>query len=133
MVWMKTADLQFGPTKRMLTRLWIPFYPAKSYRQRKSSLALEREALCTWPWGSVPKQAVVATLLSFGRLFAAPYKGSELYIDIHDAPRDGKVHSFLDQVQFLPFTQETVRAGKSYSVNTIVSFSMHSSAARWTV
>lgn len=62
-----------------------------------------------------------ATILSFGTLFTGPYKGSESYIDIHDAPRDQKIQALLKEIEFLPFAQEILDAGKTYVSRTIKS------------
>lgn len=56
-----------------------------------------------------------ATVLLFGTLFSAPYKGSELYIDIHEAPKDERIQSLLQNIEFLPFTPEIINAGKEYA------------------
>ncbi|KAJ8633749.1 hypothetical protein MRB53_027085 [Persea americana] len=65
------------------------------------------------------RRAETATVLEFGSLFTAPYKGSELYIDIHEAPRDPQRQSLLQKIEFLPFVPEIMDAGKEFSVNRI--------------
>lgn len=62
-----------------------------------------------------------ATILSFGTLFTAPYKGSESYIDIHEAPNDKKIQSLIKKIEFLPFVPEILNAGKAYSFHTVKS------------
>lgn len=60
-----------------------------------------------------------ATVLLFGTLFSAPYKDSELYIDIHEAPKDERIQSLLHNIEFLPFTPEIISAGKEYAQRKI--------------
>ncbi|PPD66375.1 hypothetical protein GOBAR_DD36741 [Gossypium barbadense] len=60
-----------------------------------------------------------ATVLAFGTLFTAPYKGSELYIDIQKAPRDSKIQSLIKKIEFLPFVPEIISAGKQFAVQTV--------------
>ncbi|PWA57178.1 O-fucosyltransferase family protein [Artemisia annua] len=62
-----------------------------------------------------------ATVLSFGTLFTSPYKGSESYIDIHEAPKDQKIQSLINKIEFLPFVTEILDAGKAYALHTIKS------------
>lgn len=64
-------------------------------------------------------EAGSATVLVFGSLFTAPYKGSESYIDIHEAPRDNRVQSLIEKIEFLPFNPEITSAGKEFSLQTI--------------
>ncbi|KAF8380539.1 hypothetical protein HHK36_028026 [Tetracentron sinense] len=64
-------------------------------------------------------EAEFATVLAFGSLFTAPYKGSELYLDIHDAPRDQNVQSLIRKIEFLPFFHEIMSAGKEFVVEKI--------------
>ncbi|KAH6784827.1 O-fucosyltransferase family protein [Perilla frutescens var. hirtella] len=60
-----------------------------------------------------------ATVLAFGSLFTGPYKGSESHIDIHKAPRDQKIQSLIQKIEFLPFVSEILNAGKSFAHQTI--------------
>ncbi|KAK6935146.1 GDP-fucose protein O-fucosyltransferase [Dillenia turbinata] len=60
-----------------------------------------------------------ATVLAFGSLFTAPYKGSELYIDIHEAPKDRRIQSVMEKIRYLPFVPEIISAGKDFAVQTI--------------
>ncbi|XVF13426.1 hypothetical protein REPUB_Repub08aG0206600 [Reevesia pubescens] len=64
-------------------------------------------------------EAESATLLAFGSLFTAPYKGSELYIDIQKAPRDPRIKSLIKEIEFLPFVPEIINSGKQFAVQTI--------------
>lgn len=66
-------------------------------------------------------RADFATVLSFGTLFTSPYKGSESYIDIHEAPRDQKIQSLMKEIEFLPFVPEIMDAGKRYALHTVKS------------
>ncbi|KAI3687212.1 hypothetical protein L1987_80906 [Smallanthus sonchifolius] len=66
-------------------------------------------------------RANLATVLSFGSLFTSPYKGSESYIDIHEAPRDQKIQSLIKRIKFLPFVNEILDAGKAYALQTVKS------------
>ncbi|KAH0449006.1 hypothetical protein IEQ34_022806 [Dendrobium chrysotoxum] len=64
-------------------------------------------------------EAEMAKILSFGSLFTSPYKGSELYIDIHKAPTDSRIQSLLEDIEFLPFAPELIAAGKEIAQNKI--------------
>ncbi|CAK7356335.1 unnamed protein product [Dovyalis caffra] len=64
-------------------------------------------------------EAESATVLAFGSLFTAPYKGSELHIDIHEARKDQKIQSLIDNSEFLPFVPEILSAGKKFALETI--------------
>ncbi|XAR70484.1 hypothetical protein NMG60_11027344 [Bertholletia excelsa] len=61
---------------------------------------------------------VSATVLAFGSLFTAPYKGSELYMDIREAP---SIQSLIEKVRFLPFVPEIMSAGREFASKTIKS------------
>ncbi|PKA46446.1 hypothetical protein AXF42_Ash012578 [Apostasia shenzhenica] len=58
-------------------------------------------------------------ILAFGSLFTSPYRGSELYIDIHEATRDSKIQSLLRKIEFLPFVSEVIVAGNEVARNMI--------------
>ncbi|PHT58181.1 hypothetical protein CQW23_00544 [Capsicum baccatum] len=60
-----------------------------------------------------------ATVLSFGSLFNAPYKGSESHIDIHEAPNDSIIQTLIEKIEFLPFVPEIINAGKKFALQTI--------------
>ncbi|XP_021729573.1 uncharacterized protein LOC110696554 [Chenopodium quinoa] len=55
-----------------------------------------------------------STVLAFGSLFSAPYRGSQLYIDIKESPRDHKIQSLLGMIDFMPFAPEIINAGKEF-------------------
>lgn len=63
-----------------------------------------------------------ATVLSFGSLFTAPYKGSESHVDIHEAPGDQRIQSFIQKIEFLPFVREILEAGKNFKGFKILLF-----------
>ncbi|KDP39901.1 hypothetical protein JCGZ_03432 [Jatropha curcas] len=60
-----------------------------------------------------------AVVLAFGSLFTAPYKGSELYIDIHEVQSDQRIQSLIEKSKFLPFVPEILSAGKKFALETI--------------
>ncbi|KAJ8555101.1 hypothetical protein K7X08_001599 [Anisodus acutangulus] len=60
-----------------------------------------------------------ATVLAFGSLFTAPYKGSESHIDIHEAPNDPIIQTLIEKIEFLPFVPEIINAGKKFALQTI--------------
>uniref|UniRef100_A0ACD5TID9 Uncharacterized protein n=1 Tax=Avena sativa TaxID=4498 RepID=A0ACD5TID9_AVESA len=60
-----------------------------------------------------------ATLLAFGTLFSAPYKGSESYFDIHESPKDRRIQNVLEKIGFLPFSPEIMAAGKEFAESKI--------------
>ncbi|XP_076945991.1 O-fucosyltransferase 30-like [Bidens hawaiensis] len=62
-----------------------------------------------------------ASILSFGSLFTSPHKGSESYIDIHEASRDQRIQSVINRVEFLPFVNEILDAGKAYAFHRVKS------------
>lgn len=64
-------------------------------------------------------KAARATVLAFGSVFTAPYKGSESYIDICGSPRDQKIQSLIEKINFLPFVPEIMSAGKEFAVDKI--------------
>lgn len=64
-------------------------------------------------------EADSAILLAFGSLFTSPYKGSELYIDIHESPRDQRIQKLIEKIEFLPFVPEVISAGKRFARETI--------------
>ena len=57
-------------------------------------------------------EAESATVFTFGSLFTAPYKGSELHNDIHKARSDQRIQSFIGNSEFLPFVPEILSAGE---------------------
>ncbi|KAI4356754.1 hypothetical protein L6164_000747 [Bauhinia variegata] len=60
-----------------------------------------------------------SSLLAFGSLFTAPYKGSQLYIDIHESPQDKRFQSLTNKVKYLPFVPEIMNAAKEFANVTI--------------
>ncbi|MCD7462393.1 hypothetical protein HAX54_048412 [Datura stramonium] len=60
-----------------------------------------------------------ASVLAFGSLFTAPYKGSESHIDIHEAPNDPIMQTLIEKIEFLPFVPEIINAGKKFALQTI--------------
>ncbi|KAL8552777.1 hypothetical protein ACS0TY_001457 [Phlomoides rotata] len=60
-----------------------------------------------------------ATILAFGSLFTASYKGSESHIDIHEAPGDPRIQLLIQKIEFLPFVSEILNAGKKFALQTI--------------
>ncbi|KAK6251091.1 hypothetical protein QUC31_008677 [Theobroma cacao] len=64
-------------------------------------------------------EAESATVLAFGSLFTAPYKGSDLYIDIQKAPGDLKIKSLIKKIEFLPFVPEIISSGKQFAMQSI--------------
>ncbi|KAF5946603.1 hypothetical protein HYC85_016831 [Camellia sinensis] len=66
-------------------------------------------------------RAELPTVFGFGSLFIAPYKCSELYIDIHESPRDQTMQSLTEKISFLPFVPEIMSAWKEFASKTIKS------------
>ncbi|KAL3499629.1 hypothetical protein ACH5RR_038722 [Cinchona calisaya] len=64
-------------------------------------------------------EAESAIVLAFGTLFTAPYKGSESYIDIHEAREDQRIQSLIHKIEFLPFVPEILEAGKEFALQKI--------------
>jgi hypothetical protein len=64
-------------------------------------------------------EAKDATLLAFGMLFSRPYKGLESYFDIHESPKDQRIHSVLEKIEFLTFALEIMDAWKKFARNKI--------------
>ncbi|MBA0552945.1 hypothetical protein Golob_023717 [Gossypium lobatum] len=94
------------------------FQPNEQLKKKKkiSYVRRRRDVYKTLGPGS---KADSATVLAFGTLFTAPYKGSELYIDIQKAPRDSKIQSLIKKIKFLPFVPEIISAGKQFAVQTV--------------
>ena len=64
-------------------------------------------------------EAESATVLAFGSLFTAPYKGSELYIDIQKAPGDPRIKSLIKKIEFLQFVPDIINSGKQFAAQII--------------
>ncbi|KAK6947543.1 GDP-fucose protein O-fucosyltransferase [Dillenia turbinata] len=94
------------------------FQPDEDLREkRKISYVRRRRDVCkAFGPNSVAELAMV---LAFGSLFTAPYKWSELYIDIHEAPKDQRIQSVMEKIKYLPFVPEIISAGKEFAVKTI--------------
>ncbi|KAJ0961920.1 hypothetical protein J5N97_029748 [Dioscorea zingiberensis] len=56
---------------------------------------------------------------SVWRFSLEPYKGSELYIDIHEARKDSKIQLLLNKLEHLPFASEITDAGREFAINRI--------------
>uniref|UniRef100_A0A2C9WK97 O-fucosyltransferase family protein n=1 Tax=Manihot esculenta TaxID=3983 RepID=A0A2C9WK97_MANES len=76
------------------------FQPDEKLKKRKniSYVRRRRDVHKTLGLGS---ESESATILAFGSLFTAPYKGSELYIDIHDVQRDQRIQSLIEKTQII--------------------------------
>ncbi|XP_062026052.1 O-fucosyltransferase 30 [Rosa rugosa] len=93
------------------------FQPDEKLKKKKVSYVRKRrDVYKTLGPGS---EAESASVLAFGSLFTAPYKGSELLIDIHESPRDQRIGSLMEKIEFLPFAPEIVSAGKKFALDTI--------------
>ncbi|BFG31350.1 hypothetical protein CerSpe_176250 [Prunus speciosa] len=94
------------------------FQPDEQLKKKKkiSYVRKRRDVYNTLGPGS---EAESATVLAFGSLFTLPYKGSELYIDIHDAPRDQGIKTLIEKIEFLPFAPEILSSGKKFAYGTI--------------
>jgi hypothetical protein len=57
-------------------------------------------------------------VLSFGSLFSAEYKGTQLYLDLQSS-RDLKTRTLIQATAFLPFTPPIVNTGKWYAKEKI--------------
>lgn len=60
-----------------------------------------------------------AAVLAFGTVFSAPYKGSQLYIDIHASSTDLKIEPLIKKIEFLPFASEIMQAGREFALKMI--------------
>ncbi|KFK31378.1 hypothetical protein AALP_AA6G104400 [Arabis alpina] len=94
------------------------FQPDEKLKKKKkmSYVRRRRDVYKTLGYGSVADSVAI---LAFGSLFTAPYKGSELYIDIHESLRDRKIQSLIKKVEFLPCAPEIMSAGKRYASDMI--------------
>lgn len=95
-----------------------PFQPDEQLKKKKkiSYVRRRRDVYKALGPGS---EADLATILAFGTLFTAPYKGSQLYIDINVAPRDQRIQSLIEKIEFIPFVPEILSAGKKYALQNI--------------
>ncbi|WOL06237.1 hypothetical protein Cni_G14969 [Canna indica] len=94
------------------------FQPNKELMKKKKFLYVRKRKDIGKAFGPGSK-AEMSTVLAFGTLFSAPYKGSELYIDIHKVQGDPRIQSLMKAIQFLPFTPEIMAAGKEFVLNSI--------------
>ncbi|XWS49705.1 hypothetical protein CRYUN_Cryun12cG0026200 [Craigia yunnanensis] len=94
------------------------FQPDEQLKKKKkfSYVRRRRDVYKTLGPGS---EAESATVLAFGSLFTAPYKGTELYIDIQKAPGDPRIKSLIKKIEFLPFASEIINSGKQFAAQTI--------------
>ncbi|OAY71584.1 hypothetical protein ACMD2_08497 [Ananas comosus] len=92
------------------------FQPDKELQKKKkiSYIRKRRDIHKAFGPGS---EAETSSVLAFGTLFSGPYKGSELYIDIHESPKDSRIQSLLKQIEFLPFVSEIMAAGKDFAAS----------------
>jgi hypothetical protein len=77
-------------------------------------------------------EAESATVFTFGSLFTAPYKGSELHNDIHKERSDQRIQSLIGNSEFLPFVPEILSAGKNFTLETIKAPFLCASSGCWT-
>ncbi|KAI4369998.1 hypothetical protein MLD38_018386 [Melastoma candidum] len=94
------------------------FQPDEQLKKKKniSFVRTRRDVFKTLGPGS---EADRARILAFGSLFTAPYKGSQLYIDINKSSKDTRLQKLLEDTDFLPFAPQIVNAGKQFALNTI--------------
>lgn len=94
------------------------FQPDEQLKQRKkiSFVRRRRDVFRTLGPGSKVESA---SMLAFGSLFSAPYKGSESYIDIHESHQDQRFLSLMEKIKFLPYVPEVMNAGKEFAKATI--------------
>lgn len=95
-----------------------PFQPDEQLK-RKKKISYVRRRRDVYKALGPGSEADLATILAFGTLFTAPYKGSQLYIDISVAPRDQRIQSLIEKIEFIPFVPEILRAGKKYALENI--------------
>lgn len=94
------------------------FQPDEQLRKKKKISFVRRRRNVYKALGP-GSEAGLATVMAFGSVFTSPYKGSESYIDIHEAPRDQRMQSLIEKIEFLPFVPEITSAGKEFSLQTI--------------
>ncbi|KAH7835848.1 hypothetical protein Vadar_030459 [Vaccinium darrowii] len=96
------------------------FQPDEQLKKEKkiSYVRTRHDVYKTLGPGSVSESA---SILAFGSLFTSPYKGSELHIDIHEAPRDQRMLSLIENVRFLTFVPEITNSGKDFVYEKIKS------------
>ncbi|KAK9095252.1 hypothetical protein Scep_026721 [Stephania cephalantha] len=94
------------------------FQPDEELR-RKKKISFFRRRRDVYKALGPGSEAELATVLAFGSLFTAPYKGSELYIDIHESPRDERIHFLIQKVDAISFVPDILNAGKKFAVEKI--------------
>uniref|UniRef100_A0A0D9XMG6 O-fucosyltransferase family protein n=1 Tax=Leersia perrieri TaxID=77586 RepID=A0A0D9XMG6_9ORYZ len=94
------------------------FQPDEDLKRRKK-IAYVRRRKDMYKALGPGSEADGASLLAFGTLFSGPYKGSESYFDIHESPKDRRLQTVLEKVEFLPFAPEIISAGKEFAKNKI--------------
>jgi len=94
------------------------FQPDEKLKQKKkiSYVRTRKDVFKTLGPGS---EAESASLLAFGTLFSAPYKGSELYVDIRDSNQNQRFLSLKEETKLLSFVPEILIAGKEFAKQTI--------------
>ncbi|KAF7844837.1 O-fucosyltransferase 30 [Senna tora] len=94
------------------------FQPDEQLKKKKklSYIRRRRDVLKNLGPGS---EAESSSLVAFGSLFTAPYKGSQIYVDFHGTPQDQRFQSLMKKIEFLPFVPEITSAGKEFSSKTI--------------
>ncbi|CDP09996.1 unnamed protein product [Coffea canephora] len=109
-VWTYQKDVEDG--------ILDPFQPDDQLKKKKkiSFVRRRRDVYRALGPGS---EAESAKVLAFGTLFTAPYKGSESYIDIHEARKDPRIQSVMQKTEFLPFVPEILEAGKEFALQKI--------------
>lgn len=109
-VWTYQKDIEDG--------ILDPFQPDDQLKKKKkiSFVRRRRDVFRTLGPGS---EAESAKVLAFGTLFTAPYKGSESYIDIHEASKDPRIWSVIKKTEFLPFVPAILEAGKEFALQKI--------------
>ncbi|PIA61762.1 hypothetical protein AQUCO_00200033v1, partial [Aquilegia coerulea] len=99
---------------------WIldSFQPDEELKKKKN-IAYVRKRRDVYKALGPGSEAGLATVLAFGSLFTSPYKGSELYIDIHDVPKNPKMKSLFEKLDSLSFVREITNAGKDFALEKI--------------
>ncbi|CAH2078781.1 unnamed protein product, partial [Thlaspi arvense] len=92
------------------------FQPDEKLKKKKKKMSYVRRRRDVFKTLGHGTEAESVAILAFGSLFTAPYKGSELYIDIH---KSSEMKSLIEKVDFLPFVREIMSAGKKYVSETI--------------
>ncbi|KAF5176363.1 O-fucosyltransferase [Thalictrum thalictroides] len=94
------------------------FQPDEQHKKKKD-IAYVRKRKDVYKALGPGSEAGLATVLAFGSLFTAPYKGSELYVDIHDAPKDPTVRSLFEKLDSLTFVPDITNAARDFALEKI--------------